>query len=106
MVFALPVSPVLTKGVFQRAVRIDDRAKCGPVLQLQYQLDLLVGAVLFQKFLEGGADGGFVPGTSLLEDFLNLVVVFLNEVIAKLNKRCHPRPRFREGKLQRGSRSP
>lgn len=34
LVFALPVSPVLTKGVFQRAVRIDGCAECGPVLQL------------------------------------------------------------------------
>jgi hypothetical protein len=79
LVFALPVSPVLTKGIFQRAVRIDDCTECGPVLQLQDQFDLLVGAVLFQKFLEGGANGGFVPGTAVLHNLFDLTVILLNE---------------------------
>jgi len=35
LVFALPVSPVLTKGIFQRPVRLDDCAERGPVFYTQ-----------------------------------------------------------------------
>lgn len=35
---------------------------------------------MFQKFLEWGASSGFIPRATILEDLLNLVAVFLNEL--------------------------
>ncbi|OPY08528.1 MAG: hypothetical protein A4E68_01192 [Syntrophaceae bacterium PtaB.Bin095] len=86
-IFALPISPVLTERVFERTIRVNGLSMGGSIFQLQDQLDLLVRAVLFDEFLEGGADGGFVAGPSVPHDFLNLVVVLLDQEQRHLMKR-------------------